>query len=319
MESLRSTAPATRVLPTSPDTSTPRSSRQIVDGPPDRISRLPRQAAEKLQRLVAAEENAKAIRQSVGEERNRVLRERGLVTQALSRLDAAREPPDSPLCQTQYAERGRIERELAQLDERLKPLDAFTVNLRSIERAIDAMPDPIALAPVPIIPDGETVDAVRAQITDLQRRLAAVRAEPLSANERRQLARDWIKSRATVPSVNMLGDVIVPTLPPTRTKFADAFVTQQDAKGAFPKVDGFIVLGDREDVLGMLCSFMPDVILKAMMAGLPEGIDSHDRQTRIADLLEQLLAAERCDVVLSEQAAVPYRPDTSVSALLGIA
>jgi len=311
------TVPLTRVQSSA---KTPPTGRAIVDGPPYRISRLPKAAADKLARLIAAEENAKTIRQSVGEERNRVLRERGLVTQALSRLDAAREPPDSPVYQTQYAERERIERELAQLDERLKPLDAFnTINLRTIERALDALPDPIRLAPVPIIPDGATVETIRGEIAQLERQLAEVRAEPLSASERRAKVREWIAARAIVPSVNELGDIVVPVLPPTRTKFADAFVAQQDAKGNFPKVDGFIVNGDREDTLGIMLGLWPDIAEKAICRDLPDGISSDDRAQRISDLLAALLEAERIDVHLGERTAVPYRKNCDTRALLGIA
>lgn len=317
MESLRTTAPGRRQTRVSPPPNREQTGQAIVDGPPDRVGRLPKAAADRLQRFIAASDNAFAIRASVSDARNQVLQERGRVLQQIARLDASREPPDSQAYINAAAERDRLDRVIDQLAQRLAPLDLNTVNLHSVNRAIDAMSDPIRLAMAPIIPDGDTADGVRARIGQLKAELIKVRNEPLSASERRQRVKAWIQARAAVPSVNAQGDINIPMLPPSRTKFADAFLTVNVGDTALPRVDGFVV-NTGEDTLGMLLGLFPDVAEKAMTRDLPDGMPSEDRAMRVVDLLAAILDAERVDVVLSEQAAVPYRADTDVRALLGI-
>jgi len=286
---------------------------------PDPADRLPSAAAAKLRQLIAANEDAHAVRHAISDRRVELQAERGRLDTRIRRLTAQRLEDDEPQVVQAHADLDGVKADLDRLS--IREREAATSSLPdTLIRYIGSIPRQTVILLEEDLPAATgTLDEAREAVATLKEQLTAVRCAPLDAAEQRVKMRTQIediagRGRVTVNN----GEVAFPVL--------DRVHALQHAFVAAPKpaeqqtVIGKVIIQE-PDLLSMFVRINKSAILKDLESQVEEvagGLTGQERAQRIRELLCDILEAERVECALVEKVGAAYRPDTDPRAVLGL-
>lgn len=169
------------------------------------------------------------------------------------------------------------------------------------------------------IPDGDPVDVVTVQRTEIARLRAerqAVAAAPIPLDDAKARVRNYVRMRGLEAEVSARTDGPVKLRLPTRR-----LDVPSNPDGSIPQT---------VDVEALLCRYMPDQLLADLERNLDaeyEGVDlalaPHEQHRKLKEIDRAIIDAERIEVAacweaIEASADVGFRPDTSPAALLGV-
>jgi hypothetical protein len=285
---------------------------------PDPADRLPSAAVMKLRQLIAANEDAYAVRQAISDQRGELRAERARLDTRIRHLAAQRVEDDDPSVVQAQADLDKMKAELDRLAIRERA--AVTSGLPdNLIRYIGSIPHQTVILlledDLPAVTG--TLDEAREAVATLKEQLAAVRCAPLDAVEQRVKMRAQIEDMAERGRVTVNnGEVVFPVLDRMHA-LQHAFIAAPKAEDQRTVIGKVIV--QEPDLLSMFVRINKSAILKDLESQVEEvagGLPSQERAQRVRDLLSDILAAERVECTLVERTSAGYRPDTDPRAVL---